>query len=79
VIDVQETVEESIADFPLAAGTVVTPEIMPPQMRAPQFMAPRIIEQEIEDREGAAQSRWPNRIDIGAVITKALTAAGLLK
>ena len=79
VIDVQETVEETIADAPLAAGTIVAPEIMPPRMTAPQFRAPRIVEQEIEDREGPAQSRMPNRIDIGAVITKALTAAGLMK
>jgi poly(hydroxyalkanoate) depolymerase family esterase len=79
VIDIQETVEETIAGAPLGVGPVVAPENMPPQVTAPQFMAPRIIEQEIEDREGPAQFRMPNRIDIGAVITKALTAAGLMK
>lgn len=65
VIDVRETVEETIAGAPLAAGTAVASEIMP--------------EQEIEGREGPAQSQMPNHIDIGALITKALTAAGLMK
>jgi poly(hydroxyalkanoate) depolymerase family esterase len=65
---------EIVAEVSLADGTVTPPQIMPSPI-----MAPRIIEQEIEDREGPTQSRMPNRIDIGAVITKALTAAGLMK
>lgn len=79
VIDVQETVEEIVADFPLAAGTVMAAENVPPQIMPRQIVAPRITEQEIEDREGPAHPRMPYRVDIGAVITKALTAAGLMK
>ena len=82
VIDVQETIDTTVAEAPLANGTVIAPPMASrstPQIMAPQIMTPRIIEQEIEDNEGPAQPRYPTRIDIGAVITKALTAAGLMK
>jgi len=79
VIDVQETVEEIVADFPLAAATVMAAGNVPPQIMPRQIVAPRIIEQEIEDRKGPAHPRMTNRVDIGAVITRALTAAGLMK
>lgn len=79
VIDIQETVEEIVADFPVAAGTVIAEENVPPQIMPRQIVAPRMIEQEIEVREGPAHPQMPYRVDIGAVITKALTAAGLMK
>ena len=72
-------VRETAAEASFANEAVLPPHVVPPQTTAARIMAPRIIEQEIEDREGPAQSRMPNRIDIGAVITKALTAAGLMK
>lgn len=75
VLDALETIA-------VASGTLIDARSAPPrepQILPSQIMAPRIVEQEIEDRETAAQPPTPNRIDISAVITKALAAAGLMK
>ena len=69
-----------------------TPEILPPQrvarqlvarqFIAPQVIAPQVMEPSLSARPGPTKSAPPPRmspLDIGAVITNALQAAGLMK